>query len=124
MASFNFKKVTKFIFWILAIGIVIFLMNRLYGPIIKNYLFLKKEKAQLLQQKNDMLSNAETLKGQIKSSREDMGLEKSARTELNLKKEGEGVIFVSEATTTTTVPLNQPGLSWLKIKAWFSKIGF
>jgi len=124
MTSVNFKKVGKFIFWLLTIGIVLFFMNRLYAPIIKNYLFLKKEKAQLLQRKNDMLSNAETLKSQIKSSQEDMGLEKSARTELNLKKEGEGVIFVSEATTTTTIPLNQTGFSWLKVKAWLSKMRF
>ena len=124
MTSSNFKKITKFIFWIFVAGVALFLMNRLYSPIIKNYLFLKKEKAQLLQQKNDMLTNKETLKNQIKSSQEDRGLERSARVELNLKKEGEGVIFVSEATTTTAPPTNQSRFLWLKIKAWFSRFRF
>lgn len=124
MASTHFKKVSKFIFYFLVIGVVLFFMYRFYSPIVQNYLFLKQEKTLLLQQKNDMQKNAEILKTQIKSSQEDIGLEKSARTELNLKKEGEGVIFVSEVTTTTTIPPNQTGFSWLKIKAWFSKIKF
>lgn len=118
------KKIIKLIFGVIFIGVLVFLVNKLYNPAIRNYLFLKKEQTKLLQQKSDMLKNKEVLKNQIQASKEEIGMEKSARSELNMKKEGEGVIFVSETTTTKIIMPNQSGFIWEKLKVWFSGIKF
>jgi cell division protein FtsB len=115
------KQITKIILVLIILGVILFFLVKLYRPVVQNYLFLKKEQAKLLQQKNDMLSNAEVLKNQIQSSKEDIGMEKSARSELNMKKEGEGVIFVSETTTTKADNKNSSMALWERIKSWFFK---
>lgn len=118
------KQIVKIILVSIILGFILFFLVKLYRPVVQNYLFLKKEQAKLLQQKNDMLKNAEVLKTQIQVSKEDIGMEKSARSELNMKKEGEGVIFVSETTTTKVADNNSSNFSWNKIKIWFSKLRF
>lgn len=115
------KNIIKFIFWVLVIGIFICLLNKLYKPVIRNYLFLKREQAKLLQQKNNILSDKENMEKTIRNAEEDIGLEKSARLELNMKKEGEGVIFVSETTTTKIENKTSSILWWERIKDWFGK---
>ena len=118
------KQIAKIILVSIILGFILFFLIKLYRPVVQNYLFLKEEQAKLLQQNKDMLTNAEVLKTQIQASKEDIGMEKSARSELNMKKEGEGVIFVSETTTTKVIDNNSSNFSWTKIKIWFSKLGF
>lgn len=122
MSSFS-----KFKFWakkivvltiIILVGIILY---RLYNPVVQNYLFLQREKGKLLRQKDNMLDNAEILEGQIKASEEEAKMEASARLELNMKKEGEGVILVSETTTTKAESKNSPMALWERIKSWFFK---
>lgn len=103
---------------IILVGIILY---RLYNPVVQNYLFLQREKGKLLRQKDNMLDNAEILEGQIKASEEEAKMEASARLELNMKKEGEGVILVSETTTTKAESKNSPMALWERIKNWFFK---
>lgn len=123
-SSLKPKQIAKIILVSIILGFILFFLVKLYRPVVQNYLFLKKEQTKLLQQEKDIRNNAEVLKTQIQASKEDIGMEKSARSELNMKKEGEGVIFVSETTTTKVVDNNSSNFFWNKIKTWFSKLGF
>ncbi|MCX6737143.1 MAG: septum formation initiator family protein, partial [Candidatus Parcubacteria bacterium] len=103
---------------IILIGIVLY---RLYNPVVQNYLFLQREKEKLLQQKDNMQNNTESLQAQIKASEEEMSLEEAARVQLNMKKSGEGMIIVSETVTTKVVSKTPSILLWERIKDWFLK---
>lgn len=117
----KFKRLVKrlaIIAIIILIGIVLY---RLYNPVVQNYLFLQREKEKLLQQKNNMQNNTESLQAQIKASEEEMSLEEATRVQLNMKKAGEGMIIVSETTTTKVENKISSILLWERIKSWFWK---
>ena len=118
---FKFKFLARKIVVLTIIILVGITLYRLYNPVVQNYLFLQREKGKLLRQKDNMLDNAEILEGQIKASEEEAKMEASARLELNMKKEGEGVILVSETTTTKADSKNYSMALWERIKSWFFK---
>ena len=118
---FKFKLLVKKLVIVTSIILIGIVLYRLYNPVFQNYRFLQGEKEKLQQQEDNILSNKEILQNQLEKSEEEINLEKIVRSELNMKKAGEGVIFVSETTTTKIENKTSSILWWERIKNWLWK---